>query len=198
TQASQSPSRLALTVLVVGLVSAGLLAVGVYALARQMDTLEGQVVERTAAHQRSREYFESLVENSPVAIVTWATSNLTVTGWNPAAEQLFGFTASEALGHELDKLITTESQRTQAISYSAAALRGEQVRSMTQRTRKDGSAVDVELLAVPVIIDGEPVETIVVYHDVTELLRAKEFFESLVKNSPVAIITWNAAGRTVG
>jgi PAS domain S-box-containing protein len=204
---------LALTILVVGL-----LAFGAYVLVQRIarlqarvselqrteeelviykDTLEDQVVERTAELQRAKEFLESLVQNSPVAIVTWATSDRTVTSWNPAAEKLFGYTESEAVGRVLDTLVTTGVQTAEANSYSEAALRGEQVRSLTQRSRKDGSIVDVELLAVPVVVEGQPAGTIVVYHEVTELLRTKEYFESLVENSPVAIVTWAAESRTV-
>jgi signal transduction histidine kinase/CheY-like chemotaxis protein len=42
-----------------------------------------------------------------------------------------------------------------------------------RRRRKDGAMVDVELYTIPVIVAGEQVGIIAMYHDVTELLRAR-------------------------
>jgi sigma-B regulation protein RsbU (phosphoserine phosphatase) len=43
------------------------------------------------------------------------------------------------------------------------------VQTTTVRTRKDDSLVDVELLALPVIVSGESIGFIVIYHDLTEI-----------------------------
>ena len=51
--------------------------------------------ELAAAHEdlgRQKQYFESLVEVSPVAVVTTMDHDEVVTGWNPAAGRLFGRT----------------------------------------------------------------------------------------------------------
>ena len=47
--------------------------------------------------ERQREYFESLVEISPAAVVVMDADER-VTGWNPAAAELFGYSAEEAVG----------------------------------------------------------------------------------------------------
>ena len=57
--------------------------------------------------ERQREYFESVVQQSPVAIVL-VDPDQNVVSWNPAAERLFGYTAAEALGHNLDDLVANE------------------------------------------------------------------------------------------
>ena len=46
---------------------------------------------------RQKQYFESLVEISPVAVVTMDRDEV-VSGWNPAAERLFGYSAQDAIG----------------------------------------------------------------------------------------------------
>jgi PAS domain S-box-containing protein len=96
---------------------------------------------------------------------------------NPAFETLYGYTQAEVVGRKLDDLITTEESRAQAMSYTTEAVSGP-VRGMGQRRRKDGSIVDVELLAVPVIVQGERVGMMGLYHDVTELLRARREAEA--------------------
>jgi PAS domain S-box-containing protein len=129
-----------------------------------------------SAAQRQRQYFEDLVLNNPVAIVTLDPDH-TVSTCNPAFETLYGYTQAEVVGRKLDDLITTEESRAQAMTYTAGAVSGP-VRGMGQRRRKDGSLVDVELLAVPVIVQGERVGMMGLYHDVTELLRARREAEA--------------------
>ena len=58
------------------------------------------VTDQALAHaeiRRQKQYFESLVEISPVAIVVMDADER-VTGWNPAAAQLFGYSPQEAIG----------------------------------------------------------------------------------------------------
>ena len=52
------------------------------------------------------------------------------------------------------------------------------VQGFGKRRRKDGSLVDVEVLAVPVVVDGERVGMMGLYHDVTELLSARKVAEA--------------------
>jgi signal transduction histidine kinase/CheY-like chemotaxis protein len=49
---------------------------------------------------------------------------------------------------------------------------------LSQRRRKDGSLVDVEVLGVPVVLDGERVGLMALYHDITELLLARREAEA--------------------
>jgi PAS domain S-box-containing protein len=60
--------------------------------------------------RRQKQYFEELVSNSPVAIVTLDTLH-DVVSCNPAFEKLFGYTADEIRGRNLDDLITTPETR---------------------------------------------------------------------------------------
>jgi PAS domain-containing protein len=56
--------------------------------------------------KRSQQYYEAVIQNSPVAIVTQDLS-MDVSGWNPAAEKLFGYSTPEAIGNNLDDLVAT-------------------------------------------------------------------------------------------
>jgi PAS domain S-box-containing protein len=121
--------------------------------------------------QRQRQYFAELVRNSPVAIVTLDREH-TIVECNPAFERLFGYPPSESIGRNLDELITTEATRSEAVQYTREALT-HAVHGIGRRRRKDGTLVDVEVLGVPVIVDGERVGLMGLYHDITELLRAR-------------------------
>ena len=46
--------------------------------------------------------------------------------------------------------------------------------------RKDGTLVDVQMMLVPLEVDGEHVGFYAIYHDITELQRAREHAETLL------------------
>src|SRR5207247_5698311 len=71
--------------------------------------LEAELAERTEQLERQKGYFESLLEISPVAIVTTDVDD---------------------------------------------ALANGRAQAFTKRTHKDGSLIDLELLAVPVVVGG--------------------------------------------
>ncbi len=129
------------------------------------------------AARREREYFEVLVRNSPVAIVV-LNADHRILSCNPAFEQLFGHEQADIAGRILDDLITTDEARQEAVSYTVQAAEGRPVQGVGRRRRRDGSMVDVEILAVPVVIDGERVAMMALYHDVTDLLDARRAAEA--------------------
>ncbi len=129
-----------------------------------------------ASAQRQKQYFEDLVLNSPVAIVT-LDRNHDIMECNPAFQTLFGYSAAEAVGRNLDELISTEATRSEAVHYTQEAL-SHAIHGIGRRRRKDGTLVDVEVLGVPVIVGGERVGLMGLYHDITELLDARREAEA--------------------
>ena len=124
-----------------------------------------------SAAQRQRQYFEELVVNSPVAIVTLEKDH-TIASCNPAFLKLFGYSENEALGSNLDALISTDSTRSEAVAYTQEAL-DHAIHAIGRRRRKDGTMVDVDILGVPVKVGEERVGLMGLYHDITELLAAR-------------------------
>jgi len=129
----------------------------------------------TAAEEQ-RQYFEELVRNSPVAIVTLDVDH-NVVSCNPAFERLYGYTGAEVAGRNLDDLITTPETRAEAEGYTRSA-GSHAVTGIGRRRRRDGTMVDVEVLAVPVVVKGRRVGMMGLYHDVTELLSARRDAEA--------------------
>ncbi|MCZ6754524.1 MAG: response regulator [Gemmatimonadetes bacterium] len=126
--------------------------------------------------QRQSQYFEELVRNSPVAIVTLDPGH-NVVSCNPAFEDLYGYDQTEVQGKNLDDLITTSDTKAEAVAYTKEA--GDRPeKGIGLRCRKDGTLVDVEVLAVPVIVKGERVGMMGLYHNVTELLKARREAEA--------------------
>jgi PAS domain S-box-containing protein len=152
--------------------------------------------------RRQRQYFESLVEINPTAVVTVDRDGV-VTSWNLAAEELFGYSRDEAVGRNLDDLVVGQDLRRQAVSYDEA-LRAGRFHTVTRRARRDGTLADVELIVVPVIEGGDATGYLVIYHDISELQRQKQYYQSLLEVSPTAIVTidpdhkvtsWNPAAE---
>ena len=128
------------------------------------------------AAQRQKQYFEELVRNSPVAVVTLDNRH-NIVSCNPAFEQLYGYSQRDVIGRNLDELISTEQSRSEAVAITQHVLAEGAMRSIGQRRRKDGSLVDVEVLGVPVRVDGELVGLMGLYHDISELSRARRTAE---------------------
>ncbi|MEO8480003.1 MAG: response regulator, partial [Gemmatimonadota bacterium] len=126
--------------------------------------------------QRQKEYFEAVVATSPVAIVTLELDGR-ITSFNPAFETLFGYSQVEALGQDLDTLINDERTLSEANAYTTQATHAT-ARGIGKRRRKDGTMIDVELAGVPVLVEGQYVGIMALYHDVTDLLQAKSEAES--------------------
>jgi len=141
--------------------------------------VQGFMIDITAEHDaaveldRQRHYFESLVEISPVAIVTMDTAER-VTGWNPAATRQFGYSPDEAIGRSIDELVLlSDDMREEGQALAQEARSSGRVTRVTQRARKDGSLVDVEIVMVPLVLDGEHAGYYAIYHDISELQEAR-------------------------
>ncbi|MBI4543793.1 MAG: response regulator [Gemmatimonadetes bacterium] len=128
------------------------------------------------AAQQQKQYFEAVVRKSPVSIVTLDLEH-NIMGVNPAFEKLFGWSEEEVHGRNLDSLVTTEASRSEAVAYTYQAL-ASSAHGIVKRRRKDGTLIDVEMLAVPVLVEGELVGLMALYHDISELLHARELAES--------------------
>ncbi|HEY9077846.1 MAG TPA: response regulator [Anaerolineaceae bacterium] len=122
--------------------------------------------------RRQKQFFEALFRNSPVAIVVLDQTQKIVS-CNPAFESLFGYRLQEVFGSDLDDLVSTPEWKEQAVGFTRQVAEGGTVHDFAQRRRKDGSLIDVEIAGVPVVISGERLGALAMYHDVTELVQAR-------------------------
>jgi PAS domain S-box-containing protein len=134
--------------------------------------------ELAEARRRLHE-LESLVEISPVAIVVMDADER-VTGWNPAAAELFGYSPQEAIGRSIDDLVLSEDLRGEGRDVSHEARESGRADRITRRARKDGKLVDVQMMLVALTVDREHVGFYAIYHDITELQRARAHAETLL------------------
>ena len=118
--------------------------------------------------------YSAAVQSSNDAIVTQALDG-TITGWNPAAQRLFGYSAEEAVGQAIDMIVPPE--RIAEISDILNRVeRGERIEQYeTVGRRKDGSAVQVSLSISPIKSpSGEIVGASRIARDLTESRRTEQ------------------------
>jgi PAS domain S-box-containing protein len=138
--------------------------------------LEAEVAERQRAENELEErtaYLDALIETSPIAI---RASNIhkRMLFCNPAFEKLFQYQRSEMQGVDLDRFIALPEQLAGARALTERAYSGESLHETTQRCRKDGTVVDVEIHASALRVRGEVVGGFAFYQDITDRKRAEE------------------------
>ena len=132
--------------------------------------LAQQAAEHTALLQ-------TLVANSPFAIMVGGKDHR-IRFSNAAFQRIFQYSEREVVGRDPDDLIGP-AESTEATDISARVLRGDVVHATAVRRRKDGSPVDVEFHAVPLVAGGEFLGCFGIYQDITDRIRAEAKLHAL-------------------
>jgi PAS domain S-box-containing protein len=168
-----------------------------YAIGLVLDIDERKQAEIANAH------LAAVVASSADAIESLELDG-TVLTWNQAAEELYGYTAEEAIGRPLD-IIVPEDRRGEIARTIAAVRAGENMWFETKRRRKDGSLVEVAVDAAPIrTADGRVIGISKVTHDISERRRAEatlqereEQFRTLANSVPQLVWMANSDGWIV-
>lgn len=128
------------------------------------------VTERTAVEERLA-YHASLLDNLDDAVVgTDPEFRLTV--WNRGAERLYGFAAAEVLGRDAREVASYAGDQSR-LALERELQEADRARAELTAYRKDGSAVEVELIAVAVRDGGGAISGYLgIHRDVTERKHA--------------------------
>ena len=140
------------------------------------DATERRTYERELLEARRHlERFATVVEASADAIIV-ASPDGTVQSWNAGAERLFGYTADEAIGRPVDRLIVPADLAGQFGEVMELMQSGQQVQLETVRVHKDGRRLEVSLGLTPHIeAPGELTAISAIIRDITQrrLLEAR-------------------------
>lgn len=122
--------------------------------------------------QRQKIYFAQLFENSPESIAI-LDPQARIIEINKDFESFFQYELKEVYGKIIDDIIVPSSLYEESLAISKTILESVKCQLDTTRKRKDGSLVDVQLIAYPIIIDDEVVGIYAIYRDISERKRAE-------------------------
>ncbi len=136
-------------------------------------------------HERTS-YLNSLIEHSPLGIIILdQMGNVEMT--NAAFQKIFQYDPS---GRHIDIAFTDRRQRSEV---SAQIFSGQKFHGTVQRRRKDGAVLDLDLHAVPLIVDGVQRGSFGIYNDITEQARASRAQRELAESLSGVVIELSAA-----
>jgi len=140
---------------------------------------------REASLEKSEERFRTVTETVLDGIIMLGIDGR-IRFWNPSAERIFGYTATEAHGQLIDTLLAPERFRDKAASRLAmffaaghAALQGQTVD--LEAVRKDGVEISVEL-AINLMRVGDDQYAVGVVRDITERKRSNGLIEQMASH----------------
>lgn len=120
-----------------------------------------------------------LVERSPIAIIEWDL-DFRVVDWNSAAETLFGYERSTALGRPGPELLVPDGVRDCIREgWDELVANADGSRYVNENVRADGTTVTCEWYNAPIVRDGTVVSVVSLVRDVTEDRRRASSLEAL-------------------
>ena len=149
------------------------------------------------ALRKINEELQAVIHASPVSIVVYDRDSI-VKLWNPASEEIFGWSAAEATGKFLPFI--PEDKIEEHIEIRGRALQGERLTGIeARRKRKDGSSIDVRGSTAPLHdSEGRIAGVMAVFMDITERKRSEEalhesmeLMQYIVRNDPNAIAVYD-------
>jgi len=166
---------------------------------RMVAEIDRELARRRRNEQLLQKYlgrdqlYAAVVGSANDAIVT-KTLDGKVTGWNPAAERLFGYAAEEMIGRSIDIIIPPE-RRSDLHHILERIARGEFIDHFeTTRVTKDGRVLDVSLSISPVRSStGEIIGAAKIARDMTEQRQLREQLLQAHKMEAVGLMAGGVA-----
>lgn len=143
------------------------------------------------------ERLAAIVRSSTDAIISFDCDG-TIQSWNPAAEQLYGYTEAEAIGRPMQLIVPQHREHEFERLLATVAGGGAVERFETERVDRDGRPLAISLTVSPIcdrygVVSGVSA----IARDVTERKQAEERFRLAVESSPSAMLMVDAAGAIV-
>jgi two-component system CheB/CheR fusion protein len=130
-------------------------------------------------HSRSHALLAAVVTASYDAIVSSDEQHRIIT-WNPGAERIFGYTASEAMGQRFSDLLPADEPDRRRDEIMSAVRAGATLSFIARRRRKDGSLVSVETIVSPLRdTDGTTIGITSISRDISDRLTAQQQLRDL-------------------
>ena len=129
------------------------------------------VTAQKAAERGVRE-LAAIVASSEDAIIGESLEGI-ITSWNGAAERIFGYKASEAIGKHAAMMLPMDSAHEVAENVERAG-RGEGFRKESVRVCKEGTRIAVSLTVSPIRENGDVVGVSTIVRDISDRKKLEE------------------------
>jgi two-component system, sensor histidine kinase and response regulator len=173
-------------------------------VAARTGELEMEVQERRKTEmelQQRTTFLDALISSSPLAIAVGEPSGKFKLV-NPAFEKLFGYTGTEAVGQQVYDLLYPPTLSRKEMNERLKMVKEQSIHETTQRKRKSGELVDVEVYSVPLLMPNGEKSVLAVYQDIRERLKAQkalaeseELLRTVSAAAPVGIFRTDANGE---
>ena len=158
------------------------------------ERIEDQLEKQTAC-------LDELFEQAPEAIALLNTRDQVIRV-NREFTRLFGFSQEESFQKPIQELIAPGHLGPEAQQSTREVIDGRRVGLEIIRQRKDGSLINVSLLAVPVTISGGQIAKYAIFRDISErrralqaLLESEARLRAILDHSPNRIFLKDLSGR---
>lgn len=150
-----------------------------------------------SGHAQREALYAAAVHCSNLAFLT-TDSNGIITGWNPGAERLFGYSADEVIGRDIEVLVPAD-RRDEIATIRDKFRRGARIENFaTVRLTKDNRPVHVIFDISPLrTATDELIGSSAIVRDVTEQRLAEDLFGLAVEACPSGMMMIDRAGRIV-
>ena len=159
-----------------------------------ISVIDRDIMSQKQASQYARS-LAAIVQSSEDAVISQDLDG-TIKSWNPAAQKMFSYTESEALGQPMSMLGPSDrvGEFKEIIEKVRKGVTVE--RYETQRRRKDGTLVDVSVTVSPVRDEqGKLIGLSAIDRDITAQKQASQYARSLIEASLDPLVTISPDGK---
>src|SRR5690349_17141507 len=122
----------------------------------------------------AEQYLAAIVQSAEDAIISKDLDGI-VTSWNPAAEQIYGYSAEEMIGQSMMRIVPPDLRDEESHILETIRRGGRVQHFETRRIRKDGTTVHLSLTISPITgLDGKVVGASKIARDITEKKALEE------------------------
>jgi diguanylate cyclase (GGDEF)-like protein/PAS domain S-box-containing protein len=165
------------------------------------DDTERRLAEKRLQSQKN--FADQLIDSSPEAIAILDLDDRVIRV-NREFCRLFGYPQEDCIGRQMGDLTVPEHLHAESLALSARVMDGECFEVETQRIRKDGTLVDVSILAKPIATEKDEPAAYVIYRDISarkrnqEVLRkSEERHRTVLETAPDPVMVRDMAGRVI-
>lgn len=153
--------------------------------------------------ERKDEFLDQLFNRSlfPMAILD---KNEIILDINEMFENIFKYTAQEAIGKNINDLIVPANKKEEISYFKQTIQNNKRLKAKTTRVDKYGESIAVEAVGNPVIVNNEVIGMFAMYKDIrdevniiNELERQHAYFKQLFDKSPDAIALLNQTNEII-